>query len=184
MVGLSHGAGGVLEAAAYAPERVAAAALVVPAGFGTAPSLSLVRVVVPSLAHRLTGSRWLLDRALAGLFTEAPGDVPAVSRDTIGLALRTGDLGARFPGPEMPDALAGFAAPALVVTAEHDPFFPPARTVDRAERWLPGSVESVVLDGERHFLSPGAPRAVTARIDAFLSAAVSGTSPDEPDGSL
>ena len=169
MVGASHGAGVLLEAAAEAPERIAAAVLVVPAGFGTPLSPALARVVLPSLAYRFYPREWLLERALAPMFTDRPSAVESVVLETVGLALRTGDLEAEFPGPDGPDDLGGFDAPTLVVTAEGDPFFPGERTAERAAAWLPSLAESVLLAGERHFLSPRGRRTVTGYARSFLS---------------
>ena len=169
MVGASHGAGVLLEAAVEAPERVAAAVLVVPAGFGTPLSPALAGVVLPALVYRLRPSEWLLKRALAPMFTDPPSAVEDVVLETIGLALRTGDPKAEFPGPERPESLSGFEAPTLVVAAEADPFFPGERTAERAAAWLPSLAGSVLLTGERHFLSPRGRRTVTAYARSFLS---------------
>ncbi len=170
VVGASHGGGALLEAAAHAPDRIAAAALVAPAGFGTPVSFALARIVVPSLGYRVVGHSGLLTRALAPMFTAPVADVEAVTVETIGRALRTGDLSAEFPGPGDLDALATFEAPTLVVLGESDPFFPEARTRRRAERFLPSLVETITLAGERHFLSPDGQARATAEIRAFLAA--------------
>ena len=169
-VGVSHGAGVLLEAASEAPERFPAAVLVVPAGFGTPLSPALARVVLPALAYRLYPREWLLRRALAPMFTEPVESVEEVTLETVGLALRTGDLDSGFPGPDGPGALVGFDAPTLVLVGGEDPFFPGERTAARAEAWLPGPTESVLLEGERHFLSPRGQRTVTALARSFLSA--------------
>lgn len=168
-VGLSHGAGVLLEAAAGAPDRIGAAVLVVPAGFGTSLSPALARIVLPSLAYRLHPEGWLLHRALAPMFTEGVDAVEEVVLETVGRALRTGDLEAGFPGPDGPDDLAGFDAPTLVVAAAEDPFFPGEWTAARAAEWLPSLDESVVLSGERHFLSPRGQRTATERARSFLA---------------
>lgn len=153
VIGPSHGAGVVLEIAARAPERIATSALIVPAGFGTPLSLALGRVVVPSLAYRFLPRRWLLSRALGSLCTDPVEDLPAVTVETIGLALRTSDLSADFPGPNDPADLASFDAPVLVVSAANDPFFPTEGIRDRVAEWLPGLRRHVSLTEERHFLS-------------------------------
>lgn len=168
MIGASHGAGVLLEAAAHAPARIDAAALVVPAGFGTPLSLALARIVVPSLGYRLLSRRRLLLRALAPMFTQPVSRIDDVVIETIGRALRTGDLTAEFPGPDHPGALAGFGAPTLVVTAEHDPFFPGKRTCKRAARTLPSLEDCVLLTDERHFLSPAGQDRATERVGTFL----------------
>lgn len=169
MIGASHGAGVLLEAAAHAPARIDAAALVVPAGFGTRLSLDLARVVAPSLAYRVLPRRRLLHWALAPMFTQPVSSVDDVVIETIGTALRTGDLAAEFPGPDDPSALAAFGAPTLAVTAEHDPFFPGARTCKRIARTLPSLDGCILLTDERHFLSPAGQDRATERIRRFLA---------------
>jgi len=169
MLGPSHGAGVVLEAAVHAPDRVVAGGLVVPAGFGTPVSLALARVVVPSLVYRVVSSRWLLDRALAAMFSQSVDAVDDVVVETIARALRTSDLEAEFPGPDEPADLAGFDAPVCVVTAERDPFFPGGRTCKRAARALPSLETCVMLPEERHFLSPKGQAAATDRVRSFLA---------------
>jgi pimeloyl-ACP methyl ester carboxylesterase len=167
--GVSHGAGVLLEAAVEVPGRIAAAVLVVPAGFGTPLSPALARIVLPALAYRLHPSDWLLRLALAPMFTEPIGSVERVVLETVGLTLRTGDPKAEFPGPDGPAELAGFDAPTLVLTAEDDPFFPGERTAERAAAWLPSLSESVLLAGERHFLSPRGRRSVVEYARSFLA---------------
>lgn len=169
MIGPSHGGGVVLEAAARVPERITAAALVVPAGFGTSRSLSLVRVVAPSLAYRVLPRPGLLDRALARLCTDPVTDLPSVTVETIGLALRTADLKTDFPGPADSASLADFEAPVLVVSAANDPFFPTEAISDRVAAWLPNLVRHVSLTDERHFLSTAGQRRTSEEIRAFLA---------------
>jgi pimeloyl-ACP methyl ester carboxylesterase len=169
MLGISHGAGIVLEAAADIPDRIETASLVVPAGFGTPLSVDLLRIVLPSLAYRLTGQQWLLDRALAPMFTQSISAVDEIVVETVGRALRTGDLRAEFPGPDEPAELASFEAPTLVITAEHDPFFPGERTCEQAERYLSSMTTCLMLTEERHFLSPEGQGHTVERIRPFLA---------------
>ena len=168
MIGASHGAGVLLEAGVHAPERVTAAALVVPAGFGTPLSMELVRFALPSLSYRVVPRGWLLRQALAPMFTRRASGIDGIVLETIGEVLREDDLAAEFPGPEAA-ALSGFAAPALVVTGERDPFFPGERTCKRAAEDLPTLVDCLTLPGERHFLSPAGQARATERIRSFLA---------------
>lgn len=172
MVGASHGAGVLLETATTMPDRISAAALVVPAGFGTSISLALARVVVPSLIYRHVPRRGLLERALAHMFAEPIASIDECVVETIGLALRTGDLAAEFPGPDDPSALAEFQAPTLLVTGEGDPLFPGERTCERAADPLPSLEDCVVLEDERHFLSERGQASATAEIRSFLASAI------------
>ena len=169
MIGPSHGAGVVLEAAARAPDRITAAALVVPAGFGTPLSMALARVVLPSLAYRFVRRQGFLDRALAGLCSDHVSDLPSVTVETIGLALRTSDLKADFPGPDDPASLAAFDAPVLVVSAAADPFFPTEAISGSVSERLSGLERHVSLTDERHFLSAAGQRRVREEVRAFLA---------------
>ena len=168
-VGVSHGGGVLLEAAVRAPDRIGAAVLVVPAGFGTPLSLTPARIVGPSLIYRLFPSQTLLTRALAPMFTQSVRAVEPVVVDTVARALRTAELAVEFPGPTDPAALAGFGAPTLAITGERDPFFPGERTCSRAARDLPSLVDCLTLPGERHFLSPAGQARAADRIRGFLS---------------
>lgn len=172
MIGISHGAGIVLETAVDAPERIDAVALVVPAGFGTAFSTSLLRIVLPSVGYRFLPQRRLLHQALAPMFTQSVSSVDETILETVGQALRTGELRAEFPGPDDLEMLAGFDAPALVITAEDDPFFPGTRTCKQAAGALASLDECLMLTDERHFLSPAGQRQATERIRTFLATEV------------
>ncbi|OYR44138.1 hypothetical protein DJ75_10815 [Halorubrum sp. Eb13] len=168
MIGVSHGGGVLLEAAVHAPDRIAASVLVAPAGFGTPLSSALARIVVLSLAYRVVPRRGLLSRALAPMFSDSIETVDDVVIETVGQALRTGDLQASFPGPDDLADLAAFDTPTLVILSERDPFFPASRIRPRVEQTLPALVECITLAGERHFLSlPGQER-VTDHIRRFL----------------
>jgi pimeloyl-ACP methyl ester carboxylesterase len=169
VVGVSHGGGVLLETAATAPERLSAAAFVVPAGFGVSPSTTLARVVGLSLAYRVLPHERLLEAALAPLFTTPVADLPPVVRETVALALRTADVKTGFPGPDGPDALNGFDAPTLLVAGEHDPFFPATWLHERSQAFLPAGTERVTLTGEHHFPSTAGQRAVAERLRSFLA---------------
>lgn len=171
VVGVSHGAGVLLEAAAHDPDRISAAALVVPAGFGVSPSATLARVVGLSLAYRLVPRERLLEAALGPLFTTPVADLDPVVRETVALALRTADVKTGFPGPDDPAALTGFDAPTLLVGGERDPFFPAAWLNERSRSFLPADAERVTLAGERHFLSAAGQERAVEEVRSFLTGA-------------
>jgi pimeloyl-ACP methyl ester carboxylesterase len=168
VLGVSHGGGVLLSTAAQAPERIAAAVLVVPAGFGTPASLDLARTLGPALGYQFLPSRRLLTGALTPLFTQSVRAVEAVVVETIERSVRADGFPAEFPGPNDPGALAGFGTPTLLITGERDPLFPGERICKRAARDLPSLVDCVVLPGERHFLSPAGQDRTTERARAFL----------------
>ncbi|WP_276258776.1 alpha/beta fold hydrolase [Haloglomus litoreum] len=152
-VGISHGGGVLLEAAATIPERVSAAGFVVPAGFGVSPSAALARVVGLSLAYRLVPRERLLEAALAPLFTTPVADLPPVVRETVALALRTADVKTGFPGPDRAEALAEFDAPTLLVGGERDPFFPAGWLHEQSVPYLPEGTERAYSSSRRRSTS-------------------------------
>ncbi|ESP88840.1 alpha/beta fold hydrolase [Candidatus Halobonum tyrrellensis] len=163
VVGTSYGAGVALRTAAVAPERVARAALVVPAGFGTGPLLPLVGVGLPAVCYRLTAHDWFLDRTLAALAT----DPDPLVRATVGASLRHARPDRTVPGADAAD-LRGFDAPVALFVATDDPFFPADAVVPRARARLRTLDRVELLDGERHLLSPAAQRRVVASLRTFL----------------
>ncbi|NLV06191.1 alpha/beta fold hydrolase [Haloarcula rubripromontorii] len=169
MIGISHGGGILLEAAVHAPNRITAAVLVAPAGFGTPFSPALVRIVILSLLYRALPWRGLLARALAPMFSDPIATVDDVVMETVGQALRTGDLQAAFPGPDDLAALAAFDAPVLVLLGADDPFFPADRIRPKVEQTLPSLVDCFTLAGESHFLSTSGQDRVTDHIRSFLA---------------
>lgn len=165
MIGTSYGSGIILRTAAVAPERIDRAALVVPAGFGTGSLVSMMRVGLPAILYRFLESGWLLERVLAAMVTQPDPD--PVVRETIAASLRHVKLEREFPGATA-NELHGFTAPIALFVAEDDPFFPPDVVVPRARSRLPALSKTVILDGERHILSPEAQEKVTASIHTFF----------------
>ena len=109
MVGISHGGGVLLEAAAHAPDRITGAVLVVPAGFGTPLSPALARIVVLSLAYRAVPRRGLLTRALAPMFSDSRGPVEAVVSEFAPLTVLLARAARTGVGSVVPPSGAGLA---------------------------------------------------------------------------
>lgn len=165
MIGTSYGGGIILRTAAVAPERIDRTALVVPAGFGTGSIVSMMQVGFPAILYRFLGFEWLLERALTLLVTQPEPD--PVVRETIAASLQYVKLEREFPGASA-DELDGFTAPVALYVAENDPFFPPGAIVSRARSRLPNLSKTVILDKEKHILSPAAREKVTASISTFF----------------
>lgn len=164
-IGTSYGAGIILRAASFAPERIDRTALVVPAGFGTGSVLSLLPIGLYSLAYRYVPRERLLERVLESIVTEPDAD--PVVRSTVAASLRYVDLEREFPGADAAELEAWTASVALFV-AEDDPFFPPAAIVPRAERRLRALERVEPLPGESHVLSASAQRWVGESIRRFF----------------
>lgn len=164
MIGTSYGAGIILRTAVLTPERIESAALVVPAGFGTGPLISMAKVGLPAILYRFLGFEWLLDRVLTAMVTRPDSD--PIVRETIAASLRHVELEREFPSATA-DELDEFTAPVAVFLAENDPFFPPA-ILPRARSRLPNLSKTKILDGEKHILSPEAQEQVTTSISEFF----------------
>ena len=161
MIGTSYGSGIVLRTAAYAPERIDRAALVVPAGFGTGSLVPMARIGLPALAYRFVPSAWLLERVLTSMVTATDPD--PLLRETVATSLRHVALEREFPGAEA-DELEEFTAPVTLFAAENDPFFPADAIVPRARALLSTLDRVEVLEDERHIPSPVAQDRVTSII--------------------
>jgi pimeloyl-ACP methyl ester carboxylesterase len=166
MIGTSYGGGIVLRTAAFAPERITSAALVVPAGFGTGPLISMMKVGIPAILYRFLGSKRLLEEVLRAIITEADPD--PIVHETIAASLRYVNLEREFPSATS-DELDGFIAPVALFAAENDPFFPPETVVPRARSRLPNLSNVEILGREKHILSTEAQESVTTSISTFIS---------------
>jgi len=164
----SYGAGILLNAAAYAPERISKAVVMIPSGLVSIPWRTMFfELLLPLMAYRLAPSRERLLRVLHPMFLEypIPEDVIEIT-EAVFAHVRI--------EPEMPrnvtrDELAAFKAPALVIAAEKDLLFPAHRVVPRAEVVFQNLVVAEILPGCPHFIPERFLPGVNARIDKFLT---------------
>lgn len=168
MIGVSYGAGVVLRVAATVPDRVAAAALVVPTGFGigSLPRLA-VGIGVPSLLYRFLPRERLLEHVVGRLATD-PDELDPLFVETLAAVFRHVKLDSEFPSVD-PAELEGFDAPVYVAVGTEDPFFPPEVVLPKADAWF-ADVRMERLVGERHLLSAGAREHVRGRIRDLVAA--------------
>lgn len=165
MIGTSYGGGIILRTAAVAPERIDRAILVVPAGFGTGPLTSLMRVGLPAILYRFFGFEWLLEWVLTSMVTQPDPD--PIVQETIAASLQHVKLEREFPEATA-NEIDGFTAPVALFVAENDPFFPPDAIISRARSRLPNLSKEVILNGENHILSQEAQEMVAASIFEFF----------------
>jgi pimeloyl-ACP methyl ester carboxylesterase len=168
IVGISYGAGLAMRLAGVAPERIAALALIVPAGIVSGPlGALLTRIALPLLAYRLAPSPQRLARATAPLLSEENADLTA----QIGASYRSVRLDSRLPRHAAAAELRRLAAPVLVAAGADDPFFPGAATLERARAIFPRAIETVLLPGSRHIPAAADFATLNARIIDFLERA-------------
>ncbi|MFC4552259.1 MULTISPECIES: alpha/beta fold hydrolase [Halorussus] len=169
MVGPSYGAGIVVRTAAYAPERIEAASLVVPSGIASGSVLRMVRaVVVPMLVYRAFPTRERLLRALQPMFSEPADELDPELVDLVGAVFRHVKIERVMPAEATAAELADFRAPTQVVAAENDVFFPAEKVIPRAREVFPNVADVGLLADSGHFPAPATRVEMVERIAAFL----------------
>jgi len=166
MIGTSYGSGIILRTATVSPKRIDCASLVVPAGFGTGSLISMMQVGLPSILYRFLDSERLLERILTSIVTQPDPD--PIVQETIAASLRYVKLEREFPTATA-NELTEFTSPVALFVAEKDPFFPANVVIPRARSRLSSLSETMILDKEKHILSPEAQEDVTVAISNFFS---------------
>ena len=161
-IGPSYGAGIILRTAAYAPERISNAVLLVPSGIVKG---SFWKMILPMLLYRLFPSRDRLLKAARPMFTE---DMDEITLDVIGSVFLHVKLETQMPRLATKEELAGFKAPTLVMAGEKDIFFPANKILPRAEEIIPNLVAAESLHGSGHFPSTKTLDYINNRIKMFL----------------
>jgi pimeloyl-ACP methyl ester carboxylesterase len=165
VVGVSYGAGVVLRLAAAHPERVARAVLVVPAGISDVPLGSMLSLAAGYISYRVVARRSFVESTVRRL---AGADPDPLLVDSTALAFRGTELDTEMPRAATPAEFAGFAAPVMVITGQHDPLFRPERILPRARELFPNLVAAETLSGCAHILRPTCAEALCERIGPFL----------------
>jgi len=164
-LGVSFGAGVILETGRVAPERIERMALINPAGLLKPRIWSLVtQLALPMLRYRMRPTRTNLAAAVAPLHSDPPSELMLDTHAAVFQHLR---LAHRMPGPIPNEALADCQCDALVVGAERDPLFPGIPLLERALELLP-QVETRLLRDDRHFPSCRNLKVIMGWFDDFL----------------
>jgi pimeloyl-ACP methyl ester carboxylesterase len=168
-IGISFGGGMLLDTAAYAPERISRAVLVVPVGITREPALALALrmlwgLFLPFHLYRLFPNRKWLGRALGAISRELDEDL----RDQLEAVIRfIRPIGLEPPGPFTRGDLRGFTAPTLAVFAREDFFVPIDQAVARVGEVIPNLRAVKVLEGP-HTFTPAMNAAANEMILTFL----------------
>ncbi len=142
-VGLSFGGAVLLDMAAYQPERISAASLVVPAGFFRPLWRPLKRLLLPFVGFKLQSDRehfeQMMQPLMADHWSELGDYFYAVYQAGIPLALVP-------PGPFEQTQLSRFSAPVQLITAAEDLYFSSDKLLKKARAVLPNLVEDRLVD--------------------------------------
>jgi len=161
---MSFGASVLMDTAVYAPERIARAVLVTPAGVITPNILSLaLKLALPWTLHRLWPCRALLLSTIKRLAAEPEPQLLELFDATI----RHVKWWVMPPGPFHKEQLARFTAPTLLIMAQEDFFFPQQRLAPAARRVLPNLAAVETLEG-RHIPSRQGLERICSLAEQFL----------------
>ena len=165
-IGPSYGAGIILRMAAYAPERISSAVLLMPSGIASGSLWRMIiEVVRPMMLYRLFPSRGRLIKAVQSMFTK---DIDEIAVDVIGSVYRHVKLETQMPRPATKEELMDFKAPTLVLAGEKDIFFPSSKILPRTKGIIPNLIAAESLLGCGHFPSKEILQYINNRIGVFL----------------
>ena len=165
VMGGSYGAGILLNLAAYAPQKIGKAVLVVPSGFAPPPLLPLIRKIgFPMMMYQVTRQRSWLIRSLSAMYPEPSENVIEIT----GAVYKHLYLEAEMPRSIQDGELKDFHAPTLILAAENDILFLPATVIRRAREVIPNLVTAEVIAGSSHFLPERVWGSLCDRIDQFI----------------
>ena len=165
VMGGSYGAGILLNLAAYAPEKIGKAILVVPSGFAPPPLLPLIsKIGVPMIMYQLTHTHAWLVRSLSAMYPEPAENFV----EATGAVYKHLKVESEMPRSIHREDLVNFQAPTLVLAAEKDILFPPSSVIQHAREVIPNLVAAEVIAGSTHFVPPQLWNRLCARIDRFI----------------
>lgn len=166
VLGGSYGAGILLRAAVYAPERIGKAILYVPSGLVSIPTGTMVSMLAGLALYNLAPTRRRLERILRPMFGDEPIDDQVL--EITQAVFRHVHIEPEMPHNVRRDELIHFKAPTLVIAAEKDGLFPGAQVVRRARQVFPNLVAAEVISGATHYLPPRTHVYLNERVERFL----------------
>lgn len=170
-LGASFGGGILAHLAAVAPEQIARAVFIVPAGFvDPAPGNILTRLAWPMLLYRLQPTPANLARAVSPLSAGNP--VRAETMAMIEAIFSHVRVAAGMPRAVTATELRRFQAPSWVIAGEQDLMFPGEPVLRRARQTIDSLVQADCLVGAPHMFYTSSTvdtRQLVRRIGEFLA---------------
>jgi pimeloyl-ACP methyl ester carboxylesterase len=164
-LGTSYGGSITLCTAAYAPQLISQAVLVVSASIAQTSMFNMMsKIIWPLVAYQAFGGRDRLLRLIHQMTPEPGEDTITVCQAAFDHLKQT-----RLLPPFRPEQLEEFKAPTLVLAAERDVFSPCDQVIRRSRELIPNLVAVEVLAGSHHIPSAETQKAIISRIREFLS---------------
>jgi pimeloyl-ACP methyl ester carboxylesterase len=165
-LGGSYGAGILLRAAVYAPERISKAMLFIPSGLVSIPVSTMLYMLGWLGLYRLAPTPGRLKRILWPMFKDEPIDEKVL--EITEAVFRLVHIEPEMPRNVRREELTNFKAPTLVIAAEKDGLFPAEAVIRRARKVFPNLVSAEVIAGATHYLSTRHHAHLNKRIERFL----------------
>jgi pimeloyl-ACP methyl ester carboxylesterase len=165
-LGGSYGAGILLRAAVYAPERISKAVLFIPSGLVSIPFSTMVYMLVWLGLYHLAPTPGRLKRILWPMFKEEPIDDQVL--EITQAVFRRVRIETDMPRNVRREELVHFKAPTLVIAAEKDGLFPPKQVVRRAREVFPNLAAAEIIPGATHYLPARYHAYLNERCERFL----------------
>jgi pimeloyl-ACP methyl ester carboxylesterase len=162
----SYGAGILLRAAVYAPERFSKAVLFIPSGLVSISISTMLYMLWWMGFYRLAPSRSRLERLLRPIVKDELVDEELI--EITEAVFRNLRIESEMPRNVTREELIPFKAPVLVLAAERDGLFPAAKVVKRAREVFPNLVAAEVMPGATHYLPARYHAELNERIERFL----------------
>jgi pimeloyl-ACP methyl ester carboxylesterase len=167
LIGPSYGAGIILRTAAYAPDRISRAVLMVPSGIASGSMGKMMfKIVFPMLMYKAFPSEKRLRKTVNPMMSE---EVNRISLDVIGSIFRYVKLETKMPKITEKEELKDFKAPTIVFSSENDIFFPADKINPRAKEIIPNLVYAKTLKGNGHFPSKASLALINKDIKEFIN---------------
>ncbi|MFD2670519.1 alpha/beta fold hydrolase [Marinicrinis sediminis] len=165
-VGPSYGGGIILRLAAYAPEKIACAVLVSPAGVKLGSKLDMIRyILLPLIRYRSTSSPVSLQR-IADVMSAS--SMSEQDKQIIGDIFQHVKLEQDMPKLTKRKELDSYKAPTMLLAGRDDIFFPGERLLSAASRIIPSLTISKSYESG-HFPSSQVRTQMNTDIKEFLS---------------
>ncbi len=166
-IGPSYGGGILIRLAAYAPERIEKAVLLVPSGIANGKISNMMKeILIPLAIYKMFPSDKNLYKACQGMFdTEIDPELLLQIKYVYDYV----KLETTFPSYATKEELENYKAPTLLFAAENDVFFPAKKVVPRARNIFLSLSKTVTLNNASHFQNDKNLKIIIEEIEKFFS---------------
>ncbi|MBB4825637.1 pimeloyl-ACP methyl ester carboxylesterase [Sporosarcina luteola] len=166
-IGPSYGGGILIRLAAYAPERIEKAVLLVPSGIAGGKMTNMLhKILLPLTLYKLFPTEKNLIRASQAMFD---AEIDADLLLQIKYVYDYVKLETVFPSYATKEELSNYQAPTLLFAAENDVFFPAKDVIPRAKEVFPSLTKAITLEGACHYQNDRALTMIMKEIELFFA---------------